>query len=74
MGKRQNANAVPRNGAEQGVAKIVAKTPLKKSPLFPVSFNPARVVPPGVMNSNMPNRLREKINNTVEMTPMNVGD
>ena len=45
------ARAVPINGAVQGVAKTVAKTPLRKSPSPPDVFTDPNRFPPGVTNS-----------------------
>ena len=54
--------AVPTNGAEQGVAKIVAKNPLKKSfPYLYLSklFQNLLLINCGVLNSKKPNKLME---------------
>ena len=71
---KANASAVPKNGAEQGVDKIVASTPFRKSPRLPfVSIEPSSL-PPGVLNSKSPNILRLKINNTPDIKSINNGD
>src|SRR5690606_11809998 len=69
------ASAVPRNGAEQGVERIVVKTPVKKSPETP-SFTSAdpSFAPPGVMNSNRPNRFKLMIKRMSIITRMKAGD
>ena len=59
---KAKARAVPRKGAEQGVERIVAKIPFKKSPKWPDAFISPNDDPPGVLNSNSPKRLRAKIN------------
>ena len=46
---KAKAKALPKTGALQGVAKIVANTPLAKSPSAPVgSLAPPKTAPPGV--------------------------
>ena len=53
--------AVPTKGAEQGVASIVAKKPLKKSfvKLLLLNFNKTfEFIKVGALNSNIPNKLR----------------
>ena len=70
---KANASAVPKNGAEHGVDKIVARTPLRKSPFAPSILMEPRVLPPGVMNSYMPKRFKEKRNKNIEMDAINVG-
>ena len=72
---RAKVRAVPRKGAEQGVERIVVKTPPKKSPTKPSSvFAFPSFDPPGVMNSNNPNRFKLKINNTIIIERIKVGD
>ena len=72
---KAKVRAVPKKGALQGVDRIVASTPLKKSPkklssvwIFPNFF------PPGVENSKSPNILSEKIKRTIVITAIKPGD
>ena len=58
---KETVIAVPTKGAEQGVANIVAKKPLKKSfvKLLLLNFNNiSELIKVGVLNSNIPNKLR----------------
>ena len=71
---KANARAVPINGAVQGVAKIVANTPFRKSPKFPETLKEPSRDPPGVVNSYRPKRFNEKANKASVMTATNVGD
>ena len=69
------ATAVPRKGAEQGVASSVAKMPSQKLPAMPVP--PAVAIrltaDDGSSTSKTPNRLSEKINVTAIIKPINQG-
>src|SRR5678815_3236976 len=68
--------AAPKNGAVQGVAKIVANTPLKNAPELPCLDDRVEAAPitrpPGV-TSNNPNKFRAtRVTNTVSIT-RNIG-
>ncbi len=72
---KAKVRAVPKKGALQGVERIVAKTPDKKSPTNGESvFMLPKCFPPGVENSNMPNRLSEKIKRAIIMMEIKIGD
>ena len=72
---KANVSAVPKNGAEHGVERIVVKTPPKKSPTIPSSvFDPPNFDPPGVTNSKSPKRFRLNIKRISIMDRMNAGD
>ena len=72
---KAKVKAVPRNGAEQGVERIVVRTPLKKSPtrLSSVFADPS-LDPPGVTNSKSPKRLRLRMKRISIMIRMKAGD
>ena len=70
---KAKASAVPRKGAEQGVDKIVARTPFKKSPFGPSNFIDPRLLPPGVINSYIPKRFRANKKRKIEIEATNVG-
>ena len=72
---KANVKAVPKKGAEQGVDRIVASTPLMKSAMKPFfictlpSFDP-----PGVTNSKSPIIFRASIKITAIIMKTNIGD
>lgn len=72
---KAKAIAVPRNGAEHGVDRIVVSTPVRKSPikLFLISIFPS-LLPPGILNSNSPKRLNIRIVRTKIIIRINLGD
>ena len=65
-------SATPRNGAVQGVAKAVARTPLKKAPAFPcfdASPAAAPIARPLKVTSKRPNRFSAtSVTSTVMIT------
>ena len=68
--------AVPTKGAEQGVANIVAKKPLKKSFAKLSLFNFDKIfelIKVGVLNSNIPNKLRINTESIKAITIKNNG-
>ena len=69
------ATAVPRNGAEHGVASSVANTPSQKLPVSPVPPVVASrpVAAEGRNSSNAPNRFSAKIKVTATISPINHG-
>ena len=69
---KANPSAVPRKGAVQGVARAVARTPLKNAPAVPGfdASEPAasRARPPG-FTSNTPNRFKAtRVTSTINTT------
>jgi hypothetical protein len=72
---KAKASAVPRNGAEQGVERIVVKTPERKSPVKPsLSSVEPSFDPPGVLNSKSPNKFNERIKRISIIMRRNAGD
>ena len=72
---KAKASAVPRNGAEQGVERIVVKTPERKSPVKPsLSSVEPSFDPPGVLNSKSPNKFYERIKRISIIMRRNAGD
>ena len=68
--------AVPINGAEQGVAKRVAKKPLKKffaKKLFFLLIKLELLIENGIPNSNNPSVFSEKIVNTTKINNKKYG-
>ena len=72
---KAKVSAVPRKGAEQGVERIVANTPLKKSALKP-AFKAllVSVLPPGVTNSKSPNIFKLMTKRIMIMKKTKIGD
>src|SRR5512140_938625 len=76
-----NPSAVPKNGAVQGVARIVANTPSQNEAAYPfpspVCFATAALTPvtatPGSLISNTSKRLRPNANTTTDIAMTNRG-
>ena len=72
---KAKVRAVPRNGAEHGVERIVVRTPPKKSPAIPSSVCALPSLdPPGVKNSKRPKRFRLKIKRINIIAKIKTGD
>ena len=70
-----NVKAVPRNGAEHGVDRIVASTPEEKSPKkLSLVSRPPSLDPPGVLNSKSPKRFSANTKRTKIIAKTKSGD
>ena len=68
--------AVPTKGAEHGVARIVAKKPLKKSLVKLLLFKfwiDLLFTNWGILNSNKPNKFKENTNKIIAIISKNIG-
>ena len=67
--------AVPRKGAEQGVASTTANRPSRKLRRAPVVCSPRRAAPPtSKLISNTPKRLSANATSTIAMADTKSGD